>query len=185
MPSRPYKIFYSDGTKLLWSDVAPNGDPRLIPRAKRVGVHSVIQKLTTDPTQRETIEQYHYVYSIREDGWIGVGVDGLLEMVVNDFADIRCIMHGRTMTTDTFFTIRQSVREDPDIAGGASLESNPVMDGYANDSVSYHRAMDPYATNSFSGWYDELLLNWSGLARHRAYDDRVTDDQRGQQEYLH
>ncbi len=116
MPTPKYKIFYTDGSSLLWSAIAPNGDPKLIPAAKRIAVHSVIQQFNND-TMREVLEQYHYIYSIRDNGWIGVGVDGLLDHIVTDFDNIRCILHGRTMTMDAYWTIRKLVKADADIVG--------------------------------------------------------------------
>ncbi len=111
-----YKIFYTDRSSILWKDVAPNGDPKLIRSNKRVGVHSVIQPFNSG-TMREVIEQYHYIFSIRDNAWVGVGLDGLLDYLANDFENIRCILHGRTVTTDSFWDFRNEIEMDPDIVG--------------------------------------------------------------------
>ena len=111
-----YKIFYTDRSSLLWRDVAPGGDPKQIPSDKRLGVHSVIQPFN-DNTMREVIEQYHYIFSVRDNGWIGVGLDGLLDYLAHDFDNIRCVLHGRTVTTDSFWDFRDEIKSDPDIVG--------------------------------------------------------------------
>ena len=116
MPTAKWKIYYTDGTKLLWSAVSANGDPLALPAAKRIGVHSVMQQIQND-TVREVIEQYHYVFSTKATRWVGVGLDGLLDLLANDFDDIRCILHGRTMATDGFWTMKQAAAADTDLIG--------------------------------------------------------------------
>ncbi len=122
-----YKIFYTDRSYLLWKNVAPNGDPKQIPSDMRIGVHSIIQPFNSG-TMREVIEQYHYIFSIRDNAWVGVGLDGLLDYLANDFENIRCILHGRTVTTDAFWAFRDEIERDPDIVGarGATGETGPT-----------------------------------------------------------
>ncbi len=111
-----YKIFYTDGTSLLWSDV-PNQDPSLIPSGKRIGVHSIIQEAPYIG-YREEIQDYHFAFSKRYDGWMGLGRDGLLEQVANNFDDVYCVMHWRAVATEKSWELNQAIRSDTDIQGG-------------------------------------------------------------------
>ena len=113
-----WKIFYTDGTSLMWDDRQILEDVTLIPTTRRFGVHSIIQPMNLG-TMRETIEQYHYLYLLAEERWMGVGLDGLLDQIGVNFNNIGCILHGRTMVTDGFFSLRQTIRQDPDIIGGS------------------------------------------------------------------
>jgi hypothetical protein len=175
MPPK-YKIFYTDDTSLLWSDIAPNGDPALIPDgntvgagpSKRIGVHSIIQAIDSGQV-REVIEQYHYVFSTRDQMWIGVGLDGLLDLIATDFDDIRCIMHGRTMATERFWQIKQNARTDPDIIGGVSAETAERTAYYA-----FNKYRDPYWQNGPFGAYSDNY-DWADWARHRQYDERYAE----------
>jgi len=176
-----YKIFYTNRTTLLWSDVSANGDPNLIPAAKRIGIHSIIQPMDNN-TMRETIEQYHYYFSIRDNQWVGLGLDGLLDYLVNDFEDIRCVMHGRTMATDKFWEVKQTARTDTDIIGGITLAD-------AEMSAYYHleKYRTPYYQSAFRGaYFDPNSEYWSENARHRQYMEGKSEEPiYGYQEYYH
>jgi len=161
MPTAKYKIFYTDHTTLLWSDIAPNGDPKLIPATKRTGVHSVIQQIDND-TMREVVEQYHYIFSIRDQRWVGVGLDGLLDHIVSDFDNIRCVMHGRTMATDAFWGIKGEAATDTDIIGGISAAT-----WEENAFGTLHKYRKPYYQSGLFGASDDQY--WLDMARHHAY----------------
>lgn len=173
MPPK-YKIFYTDGSKLLWSDIAPNGDPRLIPPAKRIGVHSVIQEIDNNSV-REVVEQYHYVFQISTQRWVGLGLDGLIDWTANLFEDIRCIMHGRTGATDVnFWNIKQGARSDPDIIGSVSAEEA---------ARTRYSAIPGSDKLQFAASTDS---SWTGMARHRMYDERFAERPvYGHQEHYH
>jgi len=164
-----YKIFYTDDTSLLWSDVSPNGDPKLIPAAKRIGVHSIIQPIDNE-TVREVVEQYHYIFSIRDNNWVGVGIDGLLDWLANDFDNIRCIMHGRTLTTNKFWEIRQRIRSDPDIIGGVSAQRAAEM-----SYMIEHKYRDLYWMSGGLGHEPVDDQRWSENARHRPYHEDYSE----------
>ncbi len=179
--SAKYKIFYTDGTSLLWKAVAPNGDPRHIPPAKRVGVHSIIQEFQNN-TMREVLEEYHYWFSTENQQWIGVGVDGLLDVTVNCLPDIRCIMHGRTLTTDKFWEIKQEARTDKSICGGQDLADVESGRFQRYTDTLYNKEI--YYVNGEGGPANEY--KWTQMARHRMYDERVMEETHyGHGKYYH
>ncbi len=137
-----WKIFYTDGLSLKSSKY----DPCDIPPAKRIGVHSILQMID-DGRVRECIEQYHYIFSIRDDKWIGVGVDGLFDYMINDFENLSCIMNGRTMATDRFWNVKKAVSEDKEMPGGIPHFSNVVGPGGGAE-------------------YDPTKENWTELTGH-------------------
>ncbi|MCK5643122.1 MAG: hypothetical protein KAJ19_20100 [Gammaproteobacteria bacterium] len=158
-----YKILYTNGTSLLWSNIAPNGDPRHIPPAKRIGVHSILQGIENN-TVRENIENYHYVYQISTERWIGLGLDGFIDWTTNLFEDIRCCLLGRTGATDTtFWDIKQKGRTDTDIVGSIS-EARAEATKF-NAILGYGQGQ--HDQNSGDAWVD-----W---ARHRMYDERYAE----------
>jgi hypothetical protein len=181
-----WKIFYTDETSLLWSAVAANGDPQLISPAKRVGVHSVIQEMSNG--LREVIEQYHYIFSIRDQQWIGVGVDGLFDYIINDLDNVRCVLNGRASATDTFWKTRDDVKKDTDIVGGLSASGAGNCLPRVGPNFSYAQwcetvpfySQDRDAANPYLGI-------WTENARHRAHQDRADDPHEpyGKQEFYH
>jgi len=178
MPPK-YKIFYTDRTTLLSTDLPNDGDPKDIAQPQRIGVHSIIQEMVVRP-EREVIEQYHYIFSIRDQQWNGLGLDGLLDILVNDFADIRCVLNGRTMPTERFWDIKQTARADTDIVG--SVTTARVADTF--DSLM-HTYNDPHYQASLHGGYDEFY-DWTDFARHRPYDERFAESHPyGLQEFYH
>jgi hypothetical protein len=114
-----WKIYYVDGSSI--QDDKPNimGDPTKIALPKRFGVHSIIQPMNLPGVDRETIEQYHYLYLKLEDRWIGVGVDGVLDYLIFSLDNIGCVLHGRPMVSDGFFALRQTIAQDDYIPGAA------------------------------------------------------------------
>jgi len=174
-----WKIFYTNGTSLNSDDARILDDPRNIPIANRVGVHSVIQEMEGG-TVREVIEQYHYLYLISEGQWLGVGLDGLLDYLVSDFDNISCILHGRTTTTDSFFALKKTIREDTDVIGGILAAQN------AKWTNMWHR-LPPYSLpvrlpgttadihppwRHTSGMDKRTGLpyeDWTAMTRHRQY----------------
>ncbi|MGW8178350.1 MAG: hypothetical protein ACWGQW_06230 [bacterium] len=159
-----WKIFYTDGTKLLWSDVAANGDPKQIPANKRIGVHSV-QQLIDNDTVREVIEQYHYIYSIADMKWVGVGIDGLLDWVVNDLDNIRCILHGRTVATDKFWNIKQEAAADTSL--GDVVTASSIAADVEGLRAWFGKNQSPY----WQAGEDGGSADWTFTenARHRQY----------------
>lgn len=174
MPN-PYKVFYTDESSLLWSDVAPDGDPKLIPKEKRAGVHSVIQEMRNG-TMREVVEQYHYIYSIRDEQWIGVGVDGLFDHIINDFDNIRCVLNGRTSATDTFWRIRDTVLADTDIIGGIDTAAHPPRAGSTYDESRWIETNPFFSSSENKADFNTWLFTEN--ARHRAYSPEVSDPPR-------
>jgi hypothetical protein len=114
-----WKIYYVDGSSIQSDKPNIMEDPTQIALPKRYGVHSIIQPMNLPAVDRETIEQYHYLYLAQEDCWIGVGVDGLMDHLIFNLANISCVLHGRPMASDGFFTLRQTIAQDPYIPGAA------------------------------------------------------------------
>ncbi len=176
-----WKIYYTDESSLAYNDNRILEDVTKIPVALRLGVHSIIQPMDLE-RMRETIEQYHYLYLLSEQRWMGVGLDGLLDHLAINFVNIGCVLHGRTMSTDGFYLLRQVIRQDPDIIGGitaaeeesfrhehlmmaGSLNRNLVLD--ANDPKLAYRYQD-----------------WSDMPRERPYPKTHTDEPYyGEQKY--
>ena len=149
-----FKIFYANESDPILSTNLERGDPREIPTGKRTGVHSVIQELSVEGI-REVIEQYHYLYSIRDGQWVGVGFDGLIDHLANDFENIRCVLNGRTSPTETFWRIRNSIRSDPDLIGGVSaaeVAAYPHFNHQSDDSIYYQSGLSekPRSWSNFS-----------------------------------
>lgn len=167
MPTAQWKIFYTDESTLLWSDLNATGDPARMAAAQRIGVHSIVQMIDND-TVRESIEQYHYLFSKRHWKWMGLGIDGLLDLLVNDFDDIACVLHGRTSPTDIFWSIKQNAMGDTDLPGFATAKQ------MADEEAMRHslgKWRDPYYQNSSNGQYiDPLKEQWYENQRHRMTD---------------
>jgi len=180
-----YKIFYDDDSTLLWSDVSPNGDPQQIHKSQRIGVHSIIQPMP-DGITREVIEQYHYLFSIRDNGWVGVGVDGLMDHIVNDFDNIRCVLSGRTGTMGRFWNIKQKAMVDTEIIGGASTQS--VYENTEAQRGWLYNYNDPFYQNGVRGNYFDPRkeFSWPDVARHQPYDaEHMETPPYGRQEFRH
>jgi hypothetical protein len=166
MPDAEYKIFYTDGESLLWSEVGADGDPKLIPVEKRVGVHGIIQTFE-DGASRDWQRGYHYVFSERHFAWVAMYQAELLERLSHDFDDIRCVLNGRTMPTGAYWDMNKVVRADTDIVGG-----DPVDMVEETAFIAEHRYNNPFwSTSRYGRFPGELLLDspWTDPARHRWY----------------
>ncbi len=168
-----WKIYYTDGTSLLWSDVSPIGDPKLIPNDKRIGVHSILQPFENESSRQEVMDQY-YVFSIRDNNWMGIKIESLLDHIANDFDNIGCILNGRTMTTEKFWEFRLRIRSDPDIIGEVDAE-RAAREAYMFEG----RHNNPRWTNYWPGNFPEKdnlsARNWVDLARHRPYREDLSE----------
>jgi hypothetical protein len=170
-----WKIYYTDGSSLADSDLATSGDVTLIPENRRRGVHSIIQPMDLNRT-RETIEQYHYLYLIQEDKWMGVGLDGLLDHLCYQWNNLAAMLMGRTDATDGFFKLRQTIRQDTHVIGAISAaeELESRTEAFA-ESGSVNRDLVLFGEE----WGKEAHLmntrrpyrfqDWTDMARHRQY----------------
>lgn len=181
-----WKIFYTDETSLKSDKPGIDNDPSNIARPRRVGVHSVIQEMD-DGSTREVIEQYHYIYLISEEKWLGVGLDGLLDRLVSSFDNIACVLHGRTMTTDGFFRLKKAIREDADVVGGLTAAQNVEYSPILERRGTYARPIRLPGTTEdiFPPWihtsgHDKRtglpFEDWTTMTRQRAYAPEFTEE---------
>jgi hypothetical protein len=170
----PWKIYLTDETFLSSNDAVLRNDVRNIPEMFRRGVHSVIQPMDLG-RMRETIEQYHYLYLLAEEKWMGVGADGLIDHTAYQFNNIGAILHGRTTITDGFFRLRQTIAQDQEIIGGMSaVEASRYEEEHFAMAGSRHRyealaSEGPRASQRYQDWTD--------IARHRAYPPGYTEEE--------
>lgn len=167
-----WKIFYTNMTSLSYAHPEILEDVTQIPLEKRVGVHSVIQEMEEGAT-RELIEQYHYMYLESEQQWIGVGIDGLLDYVANQFDNILCILHGRTMTSDGFRAVKSKVAKDQEIIGFILA---------ARWKKAYPFVFKTWRPVHFtSGIHKDTYLvgkhweDWVDISRHRMYAPEISE----------
>lgn len=171
-----WKIFYTDGSSLVYNNNRILEDVTKIPKVKRTGVHSVIQEMEGGST-REIIQQYHYLYLNSAQQWLGVGIDGLLDYLANHFEDLLCILHGRTMTSDGFRAIKTTITQDTDIIGGITAARAATHYPYwflTNPDGS--RKTVHYANGVHTDTYLEGLPweDWVDISRHRMYDPELS-----------
>jgi hypothetical protein len=114
---------------------------------------------------RQVIEQYHYLYLLDQEKWMGVGLDGLIEHTAIQFNNIGAILHGRTQTTDHFFELRQGIRQDPDIIGGISAADEELF--HAEHLAYFGNVRRNHALDSRETAYFED--GFSNYARHRPH----------------
>jgi len=180
-----WKIFYTDETSLKSDNPNILDDPTNIPKPKRVGVHSVIQEMD-DGVTREVIEQYHYIYLISEAKWLGVGLDGLLDRLTSSFDNIACVLHGRTMTTDGFFRLKKTIREDTDVVGFISAADNnlytPILEkrgGYWRPRRVPGSDVDIFPHVIHTSGHDKRTgreyQDWTTMTRQRPYAPEFSD----------
>ncbi len=180
-----WKIFYTDESSLKANHAAIMGDVEKIPADKRVGVHSVIQEMEDGGT-REVIEQYHYIYLLSEQAWLGVGIDGLIEYLVIEFNNIGCVLHGRTKTTDSFYRLKKTIREDPDVVGGMSAADNNQYTSYIHHQYPHNRpVLWPEFPDNFvprvhhTSGHDKRTgqpyEDWTAISRQRQYAPKFTE----------
>jgi hypothetical protein len=170
-----WKIFYTDGTALKNDGPVIGDDPTAIPKPKRWGVHSVIQEMEQG-TVREIIQQYHYLFLISQNQWIGVGMDGLIDYLANHFNDIACVLHGRTTTSDSFRALRDSIAQDTDVIGGISAARVAHHSPFWSKMFKQDGSHKPfhYANGTHPLWEKYLpgkpWEDWTDMTRHRMYD---------------
>lgn len=181
-----WKIFYTDETSIKEDNPSILGDPANIPRPKRVGVHSIIQEMD-DGNTREVIEQYHYIYLASQGQWLGIGLDGLLDRLISSLDNIVCVLHGRTMTTDGFFRLKKTIREDTDVIGGISAAHNDENSAMWHHLYPFQRPVINPATGldvydwhiHHAGGIDRRTglpyTDWSPQTRHRQYDPQFSE----------
>jgi len=168
----PWEIWYTDESSIKDNDPILAGDITTLPVIRRVGVHSIIQPFDAG-RMREVIEQYHYLHLIDEDKWMGVGLDGYLEQMVTQFNNIDCVLNGRTMTTDHFFRLRQTIRASTYIVGG--LEASEVARHWEEQRAYFSGAKRNAILDNDRTDQAFLKQDWSDYGRHRMYPASATD----------
>lgn len=175
-----WKIFYTDGTSLKWSDPGIGEDVTKIPVLKRMGVHSVAQP-TDKNRMRNTIHRYHYVYLRSLNQWVGMNIEGVLDYVRTRFDDVACILNGRTQTTEQFFKMRQVVKMDQDIICWLSSEEELAgRDESFREAGSVNRLLILFGlTNEHKYSFRHIHREfggevWSDPARHRMYPPSIS-----------
>jgi hypothetical protein len=180
-----WKIFYTDETSIKSDKPGMNDNPVNIAKPKRFGVHSIIQEMNDGET-REVIEQYHYIYLVSEQMWMGIGLDGLLDRLVSSFEDISCVLHGRTMTSDSFFRLKKTIREDTEVVGSITAAQNDLYTPMWHRQFPFNRPVlwpefpdditpRVHHTNGHDKRTGQPYEEWTAYTRQRAYAPEFTD----------
>ena len=112
-------------------------------------------------------------------------IESALDHLTFDFDNIRCVLNGRTMTTEKFWELRQRIRSDPGIIGEVAVE-RAAREAFMFEDRNNNPRWSNYSAGNFPEKDNLSANNWGDLARHRPYREDLSEKSvYGHQRFYH